>query len=326
MTSMGLCLLLVLLLSIFAPVARTGSASMQGGTGRVEPKPTSPKTPAKKSQPSTGKGTPTVRKPRGRNTGAASRAIIDQLENELVLVPAGSFLMGSTSGNETEKPVHRVTIREPFYMGKYEVTRAQWYAVMGKNPSRSQSLAIEPVVTRDERPVDSVTWLEAVEFCRRLTQKTGRAFRLPSEAEWEYAYRAGVEGDDEPYRSVVVGSVELRFGTEPVSQTKPNAFGLHGMDLNVREWCQDSYHDSYAGAPSDGSAWLVGGQLNIRVVRGGYWSSEAHDIPVDKKGKRGFLATKPISAPDARYAARFIQEHNVISSDVGLRVVAAAWR
>jgi formylglycine-generating enzyme required for sulfatase activity len=184
----------------------------------------------------------------------------------MVLVPAGSFKMGSDNGDE--KPVHDVTISQAFYMGKYEVTQAQWQAVMGSNPSNFKG---------DNLPVEQVSWDEAIAFIARLNaQKDGYIYRLPTEAEWEYACRAGTTGDFAGNLDAMAWYDKNSGGkTHDVGAKIPNAFGLFDMHGNVWEWCQDWYHASYIGAPGDGSAWLSGGEQKSRVLRGGSWSSYA---------------------------------------------------
>jgi formylglycine-generating enzyme required for sulfatase activity/tRNA A-37 threonylcarbamoyl transferase component Bud32 len=183
-------------------------------------------------------------------------------------VPGGEFLMGSPDNEEGrdnfEGPQHRVTVQD-FYIGKTEVTQAQWKAVMGTaNPSR---------VKGDDLPVDSISWSDAMVFCAKLSQMTGKIYRLPSEAEWEYACRAGTTGayagnlDAMAWYSGNAGGK-----THPVGQKQPNRFGLYDMQGNVWEWCEDVWHDNYLGAPSDGSAWLAGGDSSLRVLRGGAWN------------------------------------------------------
>jgi formylglycine-generating enzyme required for sulfatase activity len=194
---------------------------------------------------------------------------------DLVLIPPGSFNMGSKkSDSNDEKPVHKVTISRPFYIGAYEVTQAQWEAVMGSNPSNFKGPG---------NPVETVSWNDCQEFTKKLNEKIpGGGFRLPTEAEWEYVCRAGSTteycyGDEEgglgeyAWYSSNSGST-----THPVGQKKPNAWGVYDMHGNVWELCQDSYHGSYTGAPSDGSAWEgPGGLFTTRVDRGGGWSGGA---------------------------------------------------
>ncbi|MBA2732129.1 MAG: SUMF1/EgtB/PvdO family nonheme iron enzyme [Acidobacteria bacterium] len=192
------------------------------------------------------------------------QSVTNGIGMEFVYVPAGSFMMGSENGEAYEKPVHQVTIREGFYMGKYEVTQAQWQQVMGNNPSNFKG---------DNLPVETVSWDDAQEFIRKLNaQNDGYRYRLPSEAEWEYACRAGTTGD---YAGEVdaMGWYAKNSGkkTHPVGQKQANSFGLYDLHGNVLEWCEDWYHDSYNGAPTDGSAWISGGDQQSRVLRGGSW-------------------------------------------------------
>ncbi|HAX77843.1 MAG TPA: serine/threonine protein kinase [Cyanobacteria bacterium UBA11372] len=202
---------------------------------------------------------------------------------EMVSIPGGTFLMGSPvgEGDNDEKPQHSVTVA-PFYIGKYPVTQKQWQAVMDSNPSHYQG---------ENRPVENVSWHDAVEFCSQLSQKTGNFYRLPSEAEWEYACRAGTNtpfhfGETitadlanydarKTYASAPKGT--YRQETTPVGSFLPNAFGLYDMHGNVWEWCADPWHDNYNGAPSDASVWEYGGNNQCRVQRGGSWGRSAVD-------------------------------------------------
>lgn len=206
--------------------------------------------------------------PEGGTTNPVADGFTDDLNGvklEMVYIPGGTFKMGSPkgSGYDTERPQHDVTV-PAFYIGKFQVTQAQWKAVMGSDPSHFKG---------DDLPVESVSWEEAKQFCQKLQQLTKKAYRLPSEAEWEMACRAGTTGDyagnlDEmAWYSKNSGSK-----THPVGKKKPNAFGLYDMHGNVWEWCEDVWHDDYKGAPTDGSAWLSGGDSSRRVVRGGSWS------------------------------------------------------
>jgi formylglycine-generating enzyme required for sulfatase activity len=187
---------------------------------------------------------------------------------EFVLIPSGKFQMGSNE-YDWEKPIHEVTIGEPFYLGKYQVTQGEWAAVMGSNPSH---------FTGDDRlPVESVSWYDCQEFIRRLNaRKDGYVYRLPSEAEWEYACRAGTTGDYAGELEAMGWYGENSGGTtHAVGGKKPNAWGLHDMHGNVWEWCQDGWHENYNGAPSDGRAWEQDSD-NLRVLRGGSWSDLAN--------------------------------------------------
>jgi formylglycine-generating enzyme required for sulfatase activity len=191
---------------------------------------------------------------------------------EMVVIPAGSSDMGSNDGGDNEKPAHRVTIAQSFAMGRTEVTQGQWKAVMGDNPSRFGSCG-------DDCPVEMVSWKDAQAFVLKLSDKTGKQYRLPSEAEWEYACRAGGAhlycGGDDPDSVSWYGGLARPPGnsgktTNPVATRQPNAFGLYDMSGNVWEWVEDGYHENYIGAPTDGSVWQGDGAL--RVLRGGSWS------------------------------------------------------
>ncbi len=185
---------------------------------------------------------------------------------EMIAIPGGTFMMGSPEGegDKGEKPQHEVTV-QAFYMGKYPITQAQYQEVMGKNPSDFKG--------DDQRPVECVSRDDAVEFCQRLSEQTGTEYRLPTEAEWEYACRAGTTtkyyfGDD-------ITSDLANYGgnigeTTAVGKYPPNAFGLYDMHGLVLEWCQDDWHDNYQGAPNDGRAW-VSGLSSMFVIRGGSW-------------------------------------------------------
>ena len=194
---------------------------------------------------------------------------------EMVLLPAGIFEMGSNESTD-ERPVHWVNVPS-FLIGKTEVTQGQWKAVMGSNPSYFGSCG-------DDCPVERVTWNEAQVFAQRLSQKTGKQYRLPSEAEWEYAARAGSNtkwsfGDNESQLGDYAWfSANSQNKTQRVAQKKPNAFGLFDMHGNVREWMQDCWHDNYAGAPTDGSAWTTSCNNNRRVLRGGFWGLYPADL------------------------------------------------
>jgi formylglycine-generating enzyme required for sulfatase activity len=189
---------------------------------------------------------------------------------ELVELPAGSFDMGAENGEANEKPVHRVSVKA-FAIGKTEVTQAQWQALMVTNPSEFTGCG-------DTCPVEQVSWDDVQAYLKKLNAKTGKQYRLPTEAEWEYACRAGSQqeycgsdnSDSVAWSSMNTGS--LFNNPFPVAKKKANAFGLYDMSGNVWEWVEDTYHDSYAGAPSDGSAWVGGSSM--RVLRGGSWGKQ----------------------------------------------------
>ncbi|MEQ8386456.1 MAG: formylglycine-generating enzyme family protein [Coleofasciculus sp. A1-SPW-01] len=209
---------------------------------------------------------------------------------DMVAIPGGTFLMGSSATDkkryERESPQHSVTI-PPFFMGKYPVTQAQWQAVSNL-PQVNKELNPDPSRFKGaDRPVEQVSWYDCIEFCQRLSQYTGRNYRLPSEAEWEYACRAGTTT---PFHFGETISTDLanydgkftygegargkyREQTTPVgSFPVANAFGLFDLHGNVYEWCSDHWHDNYIDAPSDGQAWLIDDhQKHFRVMRGGSW-------------------------------------------------------
>ncbi|MBE9183776.1 SUMF1/EgtB/PvdO family nonheme iron enzyme [Microcoleus sp. LEGE 07076] len=211
---------------------------------------------------------------------------------EMVSIPKGSFKMGAPATqrgtDDEERPQHQVTIK-PFLLGKYPITQAQW-EVVANLPKIQYDLNPDPSSFKGKNlPVEKVSWYHAVEFCARLSRKTGRSYRLPSEAEWEYACRAGTTtpfhfGDtvtpdlanyrgNFPYGSAPKGI--YREKTTVVGSFPPNSFGLYDMHGNVWEWCQDVSHDNYNGAPTDGSAWETGGNSKSRVMRGCSWYDDA---------------------------------------------------
>lgn len=188
-------------------------------------------------------------------------------EIEFIRIPAGYFIMGSNE-YDNEKPVHSVKIENSFYLGKYPVTQKQWEKIMGMNPSSFKG---------DDLPVESVSWDDVQKFIKKLNEIKGTdKYRLPSEAEWEYACRAGTTsrysfGDDESKLGDYAWYYKnSREKTHPVGQKQPNPWGLYDMHGNVWEWVQDRWHNSYEGAPSDGSAW-EDGDISFRILRGGSW-------------------------------------------------------
>ena len=205
---------------------------------------------------------------------------------EMVVVPAGTFRMGCVSGRgcyDYEQPVHQVTIEQPFAVGVYEVTFAEYGRFAN---ATGRELPSDSGDGRGRRPVIHVSWENAVAYTRWLSKETGQAYRLLSEAEWEYVARAGTTtqywwGNEIGRNQANCGTCGSQwsgffFGqTAPVGSFEANAFGLHDVHGNVEEWVQDCWHDSYAGAPSDGRAW-ESGDCSRRVLRGGSW--------VDKPG------------------------------------------
>jgi len=197
---------------------------------------------------------------------------------EMVVVPAGNFLMGSASpaAPQYEKPQHRVTFARPFAIGKYEVTQAEWTALMMENLSG---------YTGARRPVDGPTWTETQEFVRRLGMKTGKQYRLPSEAEWEYAARAGSTSDTVNDPALVAWfSQNSGKETQPVGGKQANAFGLYDVFGNVYEWMQDCYIDHHNGAPADGRAVAESAGCP-RVVKGGSYFSGAENLRPSDRGR-----------------------------------------
>jgi formylglycine-generating enzyme required for sulfatase activity len=188
---------------------------------------------------------------------------------EMVAIPGGTFLMGSPESekgrSDYESPQHTVTIA-PFHMGKFAVTQAQYQAVMGNNPSKFKG---------DNRPVEQVSWDEAIAFCQKLSERTEKLHRLPSEAEWEYACRAGTTTPFHFGETITAALVSFDRGrTVEVGSFPPNGFGLYDMHGNVLEWCADRWHENYRGASIDGSAWIDKNTeiLDSRILRGGSYS------------------------------------------------------
>ncbi len=204
----------------------------------------------------------------------------DEIKLEMVAIPSGRFLMGSppteAGRNNSESPCHQVSV-QPFYLGKYAVTQEQYQAVMGNHASRFKGKNL---------PVERVSWNQAVQFCQKLSRKTGKIYRLPSEAEWEYACRARTTT---PFffGETITPEVVNYHGKYPYSETPkrlyrqqtialgfPNTFELYDMHGNVWEWCSDRWHANYDDAPTDGSSWETGTH-NGRVLRGGSWHDKA---------------------------------------------------
>ncbi len=223
------------------------------------------------------------------STSSASTNIVDSSESgsvitipvknginiEMVKVEAGSFNMGATpemeNPNEDEKPVHRVTLTNNYYIGKYEVTQALWKIVMGSNPSNFKG---------DNLPIEKVSWNNCQKFISKLNKLTGKSFRLPSEAEWEYAARGGNKSRGYQYSgSNTIGDVAWYYGnsssmTHAVGTKQPNELGLYDMTGNVWEWCQD-WFGGYSSSPQTNPTGAVSG--SIRVYRGGGWYHSAGD-------------------------------------------------
>ncbi len=229
---------------------------------------------------------------------------------DMVQIPGGSFLMGTTFEEATlvqadyvrykgedyaefwhEGPPHAVKL-PTFYMGQFEVTQGQWRAV-SKLPKLNWDLNDQSRFKGDDRPVENVSWLAALEFCNRLTRATGRQYRLPTEAEWEYACRAGTTTQYH-FGDAITTAVSNYKGIYPYGDVSwgidrdetthvgffgaANAFGLFDMHGNVGELCLDPWHDTYDGAPSDGSVWIENGDNYVHVVRGGRYFGSPADL------------------------------------------------
>jgi formylglycine-generating enzyme required for sulfatase activity len=254
--------------------------------------------------------------------------VVEELEEgidlEMVEVPGGEFMMGSPEEEEgsytDERPQHKVKV-SPFLIGKYPITREQWRLVatlpkveldLNPEPSSYKGEGV-PESVLNRYPVTDFTWYEAMEFCKRLLRWSGEKgknyeYRLPSEAEWEYACRAGTET---PYHwgdkiTPNLGNyIEKALG-RPTSVGRfqvANAFGLYDVHGNVLEWCEDDWHDTYEGAPEDGSAWLNENNSQYKLLRGG-----SFDVNSDNCRS----AIRSAYNPDYRYYS------------VGLRVVAVS--
>jgi formylglycine-generating enzyme required for sulfatase activity len=212
---------------------------------------------------------------------------------EMIELPGGRYERGAADDEvgayDDERPQHAVRVAG-FAIGRFAITQAQWRVVAGWRKIKLALDADPADFKGDERPVEQVSWHDAVEFCARLSARTGRLYRLPSEAEWEYAARAGTTSPfafgetitpaivnydgNHPYAGAEKG--RYREGTTPVGHLGvANAFGLFDMHGNVWEWCQDLWHESYRGAPSDGRVWEQGGDTAYRVLRGGSWINYA---------------------------------------------------
>ena len=242
----------------------------------------------------------------------------------MVLLSSGTFLMGSPANeperSDEEGPQHEVTVA-PFFMGRYPVTQTQWRFVAGL-PLAKQKLDPEPSRFKGQanHPVERVSWYDAIEFCARLKNHTNRPYRLPSEAEWEYACRSqtttpfyfGKTLTDElaNYRasSIYANGTkgEYRQATTPVDHFGiANAFGLSEMHGNVWEWCQDHYQSHYDSALTDGSAWVNSNEQADRVLRGGSWDDDPRNC---------------------RSASRFYNSPDNRDYRIGFRVVCSAPR
>jgi formylglycine-generating enzyme required for sulfatase activity len=230
-------------------------------------------------------------------TSAQAQHFVEELGNgvklDMVSVPGGQFMMGSDE-SDSEKPQHSVNVPS-FLMSKYPVTQAQYETIIRSNPSHFKG---------SQRPVERVSWDDAQTFCQKLVQQTNKPYRLPSEAEWEYACRAGTKtpfyfgetispdvvnhNGKHPYGQAPKGV--HRAATTDVGIFPANAFGLYDLHGNVMEWCQDTWHENYQGAPTDGSSWLDENN-DYQVLRGGSWANQATEC------RSAFRGRNAISSP-----------------------------
>lgn len=245
---------------------------------------------------------PPQRAPAPAKSQAASTA--ETRFPELVRIPAGEFMMGSPMSegwrHSSEGPQHRVRVRA-FELGKYPITFAEWDAAIARGAELHKP--DDRGWGRDRRPVIDVSWQDAQAFIARLNRNSSGGYRLPTEAEWEYACRAGTTT---PYSTgVSIRYDQARFDSEstaPVGSYPANPFGLRDMHGNVWEWCEDLWHESYDGAPPDGSAWTKGGTTD-RVFRGGDWDTDppwlrsahrSHHVPTLRSRLIGFRVARSI--------------------------------
>jgi formylglycine-generating enzyme required for sulfatase activity len=213
------------------------------------------------------------------------------LQPTMVEIPAGSFRMGDLSGcgYRDELPVHNVIIARPFALGRYPVTFDE-YDCFARTTERD--LPSDQGWGRGRRPVINVSWDDAVAYCQWLSAQTGKTYRLPSEAEWEYACRAGTTTEYSWGDSIGSNNANcLNSGsqwsgkqTAPVGCFAPNPWGLYDMHGNVWEWCADLWDNSYIGAPGDGSAWTAGDDYGWHMLRGGSWNSIVRCVRAAKRG------------------------------------------
>jgi formylglycine-generating enzyme required for sulfatase activity len=201
---------------------------------------------------------------------------------EMVVVPAGKFMMGSADGDKDELPVHEVVIAKPFAVGKFEVTADEYAACVAADACRDPSLVYNRGA-RGRRPANDMAWFDAQNYVGWLSKKTGKSYRLLTEAEWEYAARAGTTTKYAFGDTITHDQANFSYGkpneggTKVVGSYPPNAWGLYDMHGNVWEWVEDCYEVDYEKAPADGSAYVYGG-CPTRVMRGGSWDYVADEI------------------------------------------------
>ena len=263
---------------LIAVYALSFSAIAQDAKPKLTPAPNPPAT-----QPTKPKTTPKQTNPPSKTTASPTPAIPSSIANNMVYIPGGTFWMGCSPGDTEcdvdESPRHKVTL-SPYYIGKYEVTQAEWWAVMGNNPSRFGGC--------DNCPVEQVSWNDVQVFIKKLNQLTGQRYRLPTEAEWEYAARGGTTTKfhtgnclstsqanyDGNYPAEGCSKGQYRQKTLPAGSFSPNGYGLYDMSGNVWEWCSDWYGVDYYSSSPTTEPQGPGSGLR-RVVRGGSWLSYA---------------------------------------------------
>ncbi len=276
--------------SSYQKIVRKGNKNASGGKKGGGAKPATRKSPSNSNTPPSNSNRQPVKDEQEQPeletyTETAGNAAI-----EMIRVPAGKFLMGSPAGeagrDDDEGLQHEVSVEglqhevsvSSFYMGKYEVTQAQWRTVATKLPKVKIDLNPDPSYFKgDNLPVERVSWEEAIEFCDRLSKATGKTYRLPTEAEWEYACRAGTTG---PYAGELnsMAWYDSNSGnkTHPVGTKQENGFGLYDMHGNVWEWCMDWYSENYySQRVSDNPTGPSAG--SFRLIRGGSWVGNAQD-------------------------------------------------
>jgi formylglycine-generating enzyme required for sulfatase activity len=213
--------------------------------------------------------------------------VLERLNENMVFVPGGTFMMGCTGEQggdcfKWEKPSHKVTVSD-YYIGKYEVTQKEWREVMGSDPPKLRFKGC------DNCPVERVSWNDIQEFLTKLNATTGKTYRLPTEAEWEYAARGGCSSQGYKYSGsnnldeVAWYNDNSRSKTHSVGQKKANELGLYDMSGNVWEWCADDWHRNYTGAPTNGRAWIDSPRASYRVTRGGSWFLDAQYCRVSNR-------------------------------------------
>jgi formylglycine-generating enzyme required for sulfatase activity len=299
--------------------AMLGSPVISRQVGPKAPPPVAPQPSKRKDTSKASKTPPGTRpapKPHRLSDEQRAQALVE-LRNSFVQISTGEFMMGSENGDADEKPVHRVRISQSFEMGKYEVTQVQWEAVMGHNPSLFRGANL---------PVEQASWDDAQQFIQKLNALSdGYLYRLPTEAEWEYACRAGSTGNYAGNLDAMAWYKKNSGGkTHPVGQKQPNAWGLYDMHGNIWEWCEDTYNKGYSSQKLDIN--LQGPDTYLyRAGYGGSWNQELRFVSqtvtrqLAGRVNRGGGWRGP--AMDCRSSVRSGNGHGDHSADMGLRLV-----